>query len=733
MQSDIYSPSDVQSIVEGISDQHGFVRSADGSCLFYRYWPPVRQARTKAVVLVLHGIGYHGAPYKVIAETLNDFGIAVYALDARGHGLSCGERGIIPSIDKIVEDVDSMVTFIKQTDKSTHVFVLGESMGGAYALNYAKDAGSRLSGLILLAPALGLKTSQILRPRNILLLPYVVFWQKKPAISLIDERLDESSRDRNFVLQRRRDKLAYEKVSFQYLRDVGRLAKHWRKAIAPLITVPTLIIQGKKDPILSLHECKTLARCTAAPDKKLITLEDVPHTLLWDPETPRVLESIRQWVLQHRRPLKVGSSRKRSATFNVWAFVKYFRCSVQGDIRVYRNDPLICFSHNFPAFFTPVVLFFLYLLILGGVSAIAAHYQGVFSSPQLGQMVHDDLYRLPLFRSVLRIFGQHIPPPIPNPAVIPYLRDYTALVVAVLMSAHMVLVHNQWQNISIAFKQLHDDGILNHKVITTSRAKEVIRKYDRLFNLQRWRALSLVLACTVVIVVHGSVWSHGLYSALNVSRQTGWEQTAYLNWWASPLSHIGLFSYGLGTAIFLSYYMIRHNIIGVLALFLCREALSEFKAEKEPVIQLNGLHQDEMGGVSILRNMMHLVYLSIVLMGLTLLMVYYCFASGTANVLLPFYCIFFFLNPFYIFVPLAIIGREIRKCKAHKVALLGQELRGPPHGPDSAWRFLQIEKEMQGLRVIPDFLFSARSIAAFTIAYVLPVLLFIDWAIRNLR
>ena len=45
--------------------------------------------------MVLHGIGYHSAPYKIVADALNSSGTEVYGLDARGHGLSQGRRGYI--------------------------------------------------------------------------------------------------------------------------------------------------------------------------------------------------------------------------------------------------------------------------------------------------------------------------------------------------------------------------------------------------------------------------------------------------------------------------------------------------------------------------------------------------------------------------------------------------------------------------------------------------------------
>ena len=69
MPPQIRSTDDAQRLGEPIADQHGTLISADGTGLFYRYWPA--EDFNGRVVIVLHGIGYHSGPYKVIADALN--------------------------------------------------------------------------------------------------------------------------------------------------------------------------------------------------------------------------------------------------------------------------------------------------------------------------------------------------------------------------------------------------------------------------------------------------------------------------------------------------------------------------------------------------------------------------------------------------------------------------------------------------------------------------------------
>ena len=297
MPPEVTSAEDVSQLSGPIADAHGFVTSADGTRLFYRYWPASTPWNGR-VVVVLHGIGYHSAPYKVVADALGPRGSDVYALDARGHGLSQGPRGFVGTAVEVEADVDCMIRLIKQQRATAKVFLLGDSMGADLALNYARRNSRELSGLILLALALNLDLGQYLRLDTLSLLPYFVVAHRKPVISLIGERLEESSRDVEFIARRRTDPLAYKNVSFGYLLDILRLVLGWRWKIAPRLHAPTLLIKGGKDHVVSHRECVAFDKLCASKDKTFKIFPDVPHTTLWDPQTPEILDMVGGWILE---------------------------------------------------------------------------------------------------------------------------------------------------------------------------------------------------------------------------------------------------------------------------------------------------------------------------------------------------------------------------------------------------------------------------------------------------
>lgn len=297
MPPEVTSAEDISFLSSTIADYHGFVISADQTRLFYRHWPATT-AWNGRVVILLHGIGYHSAPYKIVADALNPQGCDVYGLDGRGHGLSQGQRGFVGTPIQAEADVECMIRFIRQERPTAKVFLLGDSMGADLVLNYAKRNSRELSGLILMALALNLDLGQYLRLDTLSLLPYFFLAHRKPVISVVGERLEESSRDPEFIARRSADPLAYKNISFGYLLDIQRIVLGWRWKIAPRIHVPMLLIKGGKDKVVSHRECLAFDRLSASKDKTFKIYPDVPHTTLWDPETPEILDVVGAWILE---------------------------------------------------------------------------------------------------------------------------------------------------------------------------------------------------------------------------------------------------------------------------------------------------------------------------------------------------------------------------------------------------------------------------------------------------
>ena len=105
-------------------------------------------------VCLIHGIGEYAARYNRMAGKFNENGIAVFAMDLKGHGKSYGNRGhCAPRLD-IQKDIDTLIEHIKAKHPNCQIILYGHSMGGNIGLDYRYRGkyNSDMSGYIISAP-----------------------------------------------------------------------------------------------------------------------------------------------------------------------------------------------------------------------------------------------------------------------------------------------------------------------------------------------------------------------------------------------------------------------------------------------------------------------------------------------------------------------------------------------------------------------------------------------------
>ncbi|HSF52461.1 MAG TPA: alpha/beta fold hydrolase [Algoriphagus sp.] len=139
---------------EEFSDPHHFITTSDGETLFLRRWNPdsSQAEKSKVAVLILHGITAYSGAYDMAGRPFSESGYVTFGLDYRGHGLSGGNRGDTPGLDRWIEDFGETVKYIKGLGFS-EVVVLGHSLGVATAMLTANQVPNEIAGLILLSGA----------------------------------------------------------------------------------------------------------------------------------------------------------------------------------------------------------------------------------------------------------------------------------------------------------------------------------------------------------------------------------------------------------------------------------------------------------------------------------------------------------------------------------------------------------------------------------------------------
>ena len=259
-----------------------------GLKLFARSWRPARSPR--GVVVINHGFKSHSGFYSWVAERLVDRGLAVYALDMRGHGKSEGERYYVDKFSDYVADLSTFVSIVKQREPGLPVFLVGHSAGGVVACSYALEHQEELAGLVcesfaheVPAPDFALAVLKGLSR----ILPHT------RVLKLKDE---DFSRDPKFVATMKNDPLVNHmpgptNTVAEMVRADERLRKEFNK-----ITIPVMIIHGTADKATRPSGSQRFFDSTGSADKTLKMYEGHYHDLLNDLGKEQVLGDVVGWI-----------------------------------------------------------------------------------------------------------------------------------------------------------------------------------------------------------------------------------------------------------------------------------------------------------------------------------------------------------------------------------------------------------------------------------------------------
>ena len=265
--------------------------------LYARLWSR-GDGREHGVVILVHGLGDHGGRYESFAKRMTKRGWSVFAVDLPGHGRSSGRRGTAKSYDSILSIIASSRRTMAEQFGYADQILLGHSMGGNFAVNYAlrgKEFDSLsmpdLAGLVLVAPMLmppismdrsrifaAWSTGQLLRRIRI----------SKPA------RVEQLTRDPAVADRINDDPLLHSEISL-YL--ATQLLAQGRFALdrAGEIKTPTLVVHGDEDELIDQAACRNLA-LRIRDQADWVRWAGGRHDLINDIDAEEVTDLLSGWI-----------------------------------------------------------------------------------------------------------------------------------------------------------------------------------------------------------------------------------------------------------------------------------------------------------------------------------------------------------------------------------------------------------------------------------------------------
>ena len=268
----------------------GTLTAFDGITIFHQAWLP--DSDPIAVVMLIHGLGEHSGRYAHVADALTDAGIAVHALDHRGHGKSDGKRTFVKSYDEFMKDLVQFRAHVEAQHPGLPLILLGHSMGGNLAVGHTLDHQAGITGLALSGAAL--QVGSDLSPGKLKMFRLIA----KVAPSFRPEGLSAKaiSRDPAVVSAYQNDPLVFTgKISAglgaALIDAIERFPARYGE-----LTLPILVMHGTDDQLASVKGSRALEAAAVNADVNAHYYEGLYHEIFNEPEQDRVLADLVSWI-----------------------------------------------------------------------------------------------------------------------------------------------------------------------------------------------------------------------------------------------------------------------------------------------------------------------------------------------------------------------------------------------------------------------------------------------------
>jgi alpha-beta hydrolase superfamily lysophospholipase len=254
------------------------------------YEPP---ADPVGLILVTHGVAEHAGRYPHVAEVLAGLGLRVVIPDHRGHGRSDGKRLLARDMSEFTTDLETLRKLEVVDGRPT--YLLGHSMGGQIALDYALDHQDVLAALVLSAPAV--LPGDDISP----LLMKVAKVLGKVVPGLPGQKLSSASISRDPAVVKAYDD---DPLNFRGALPAGIGGAMLRTMDSfpsrlPSLKLPLLVLSGTGDTIVNPEGARLVVRLAGSSDKTLKEYDGLYHEVFNEPEKELVLGDLADWLKAH--------------------------------------------------------------------------------------------------------------------------------------------------------------------------------------------------------------------------------------------------------------------------------------------------------------------------------------------------------------------------------------------------------------------------------------------------
>jgi alpha-beta hydrolase superfamily lysophospholipase len=276
--------------------REGTFPGSDRIPLYDQAWLPT-QARPRAVIVNLHGLGDHSGLYPNLASHFPGRAVALYAFDMRGNGRSPGQRAYLGSWKDYRGDLEAFVGRVREWEPGLPLFLLGNSLGGLVVLDYVLHHPGQVEGVIASAPVLG----DVGVPPLLMALGRVMS-RVLPRFSLnVGMDLAGLAREPSVIEAVLADPLFHRRGTARLSTEVTAAVDRVQH-LAGSLSVPLLILHGSADRMVPPDGSRTFFGKVRFPDREFREYPGAYHGLFADRGFEAVLGDLEGWIDRHILP-----------------------------------------------------------------------------------------------------------------------------------------------------------------------------------------------------------------------------------------------------------------------------------------------------------------------------------------------------------------------------------------------------------------------------------------------
>ena len=251
--------------------------------------------KPKAVILCVHGLGLHSGSYEQFGKAMATRGYAVYAVDVRGFGSWMAAKGREKCDFKhCTDDIVSTLNVLRMANPGVPVFLLGESMGGAIAMDVAAEQPELINGLISAVPAADRFQS---KRTDLKVFLHLLTGNRK--VNVEKSVVDKATADPTLREEWTGDPLGRTELSARELVQFQGFMNDNHDRAKKIDRLPVLIVQGGKDKLVKAEGTKELFEELTTPDKNLAMVNGAEHLVYEEGQfSNEVLDLTDNWIKQ---------------------------------------------------------------------------------------------------------------------------------------------------------------------------------------------------------------------------------------------------------------------------------------------------------------------------------------------------------------------------------------------------------------------------------------------------